>query len=355
MKWYHLFLRRKRYKAIVNPTSVYSLFLYEMMELHKKEETLFIFKEIFAPFGKGACPDFWEIKEITSNRYSGILLWHAIPVVVWCLSKYYKNVPVYVNGGERHARLFQHFFDKVVFLEDGVGNYLLRDPGALAALPKQTRRQRFIFPSLPPLGMDKKVKTIYLTGFLPIPEAVAHKVKEVSLQAMWQKKTKEQQQAMCDAYLPPDWQRIVASGRSVVLLTQPWSEDCYTYPKQFTEADKIELYKTILRDYDEKQVILKTHPRERTDYRTYFPDVLVIDTPTPMELFILVGLQVSKAITTNSSSIHSFGKDVETIMLGTCVTEKLERETRRRREAYNKEVKWQDDTLVALYDRGTNR
>lgn len=352
MKWYHLFLTRKKYKAIAYPTSFYALFLYEMMGLHKKEETLFIFKESLGYFGKSACSDFWVIKEIIRNRYDQFLYYRAIPALICCLGKYYKKIPLYVNGNDYYGCLFQNFFGKVIFLEDGLGNYLLGDPGPLAALRKQTRWQRFFNPITPPLGLAEKVKTIYLTGFLPIPEVIAPKVKLVSLQEMWQKKTEEQRQALCDAYLPSDWQSIIATSRSVVLLTQPWSEDCCTYPKQFTETDKIELYKTILQGYDEKQVIVKTHPREHTNYRTHFPDALVIDTPALIELFLLAGLKVSEAITVSSSCIYSFGDGVETKLLGVEVTEKMKQEASRRRANYNKKGQWQDHTLVTRYEKG---
>ena len=352
MNLFQLFFSRKKYKAIVYPTSVYSMFLYEMMELNKKEETLFIFREIFAPFGKKIIPDYWEIKEVIKNWRLARLHAYLISFIIWCLSRRYRHIPVYVNGGELHARLFQLFFKHVVFLEDGVGNYLLRDPGPLAVLPKQKFRHRFINPSFPPLGMDKKVRIIYLTGFLPVPEVVAPKVRLVSLKELWENKTGIQRQEICSAYLPVDWKSVLASGREILLLTQPWNEDCYTYPeKNFTEADKIELYKTILEGYDEKQVIIKTHPRECTDYRRFFPEALVIDTPTPMELFLLVGLKITKAITVNSSSIHTFDDCVEKILLGTEVSLKLKNETERRRKIYNGQIKWQDDSLVEKYDK----
>ena len=353
MNLYQLFFPRQKYKAIVYPTSVYSLFLYEMMELYKKEETLFIFRELFAPFGRNICPDYWEIKEVIKNYKLSRLHAYLISSIIWCLSRRYKNIPVYVNGGERHARLFQLFFSHVIFLEDGLGNYLLRDPGPLAALPKQKFRQRFINPSFPPLGMDKKVRTIYLTGFLPVPAVVAPKVRLVSLKELWENKTEVQRREICSAYLPADWESVLASGREILLLTQPWNEDCYTYPeKNFTDGDEIELYKTILEGYDEKQVIIKTHPRERTDYRHFFPETLVIDTPTPMELFLLVGLKIKKAITVSSSSIHTFDDSVERVLLGTEITPKIKNETERRRKDYNGQVQWQDDSLVEKYDKG---
>lgn len=353
MKLYQLFFSRKKYKAIVYPTSVYSLFLYEMMELNKKEETLFVFRETFAPFGKKICPDYWEIKEIIKNYKLARLHAYLVSSIIWCLSRRYRNIPVYVNAGELHARLFQLFFSHVIFLEDGTANYLLRDPGSSAVLPKQKLRHRFIDPSFPPLGMDKKVRTIYLTGFLPVPEVVAPKVRLVSLKELWENKTETQRREICSAYLPADWESVLTSGREILLLTQPWNEDCYTYPeKNFTEADKIELYKTILEGYDEKQVIIKTHPRERTDYRHFFPETLVIDTPTPMELFLLVGLKIKKAITVSSSSIHTFDDSVERVLLGTEFTPKIKNETERRRAAYNGQVQWQDDSLVEKYDKG---
>lgn len=340
----------KKYKAIIYSTSVYSLFLYEMTGLHKRNETLFVFSQSFARFVKDKYPDSFIIGPKWFFR--GPLLSYGIPLFIWCLSKRYGNIPVYVTGGTIFSRLFQHFFSNIIFVEDGVGNYLLGKSGE-APLPKQKTRHRFTNPMYPHLGLDKKVKKIYLTGFLPTPEVIAHKVELVSLQELWDKKTVEQRQAICDAYLPANWESILASDREVLLLTQPWSEDCSTFPKKnFEETDKIELYKKILETYDEKTIIIKTHPREKTNYRTYFPDALVIDTVTPMELLTLMGFTIKKAITVNSSSIHTLNKSIQKIILGTEVTPQLKNETERRRAGYNKDVKFQDDSLVEKYDKG---
>lgn len=70
-----------------------------------------------------------------------------------------------------------------------------------------------------------------------------------------------------------------ASSKPVLVVTQPLSED-----NMMAEADKIELYRRIISVYGADQVIIKPHPREKTDWTTVFPEAPVIPKQVPMEL-----------------------------------------------------------------------
>ena len=70
-----------------------------------------------------------------------------------------------------------------------------------------------------------------------------------------------------------------ASSRSVVLITQPLSED-----NMMTESDKIELYSRIVNNYGAENVVVKPHPREKTNWSDVFPDMPIISRQIPVEL-----------------------------------------------------------------------
>ncbi len=51
-----------------------------------------------------------------------------------------------------------------------------------------------------------------------------------------------------------------------------------------SEEDKIKIYRGIVSKYGEENVILKPHPREKTNWTEVFPDMPVIPRQIPMEL-----------------------------------------------------------------------
>ncbi|WP_415668919.1 glycosyltransferase family 52, partial [Vibrio rarus] len=89
-----------------------------------------------------------------------------------------------------------------------------------------------------------------------------------------------------------------------VLFTQPFSESRIDY----SENSKIEGYKQILckLGISEKLLVIKPHPAEKTRYRDYFPDSIIIESTFPAELMPLLGVKVNKVVTVTSSAAKSF-------------------------------------------------
>ena len=59
-------------------------------------------------------------------------------------------------------------------------------------------------------------------------------------------------------------------------------------------------------------MIIKTHPKEKTNYREYFPEALILDNVFPSEFFILFDVKFDKAITLCSTAALNL-KDVKEI------------------------------------------
>ena len=68
--------------------------------------------------------------------------------------------------------------------------------------------------------------------------------------------------------------------------------------------EEIAIYKEL--QNQEENIIIKTHPREKKDYSTIFPNVQIIDEPFPVELLKYIGLNVKKIITLSSSAALNF-------------------------------------------------
>ena len=102
------------------------------------------------------------------------------------------------------------------------------------------------------------------------------------------------------------------------MFTQPFSED-----KILTEKEKVELYKDIIANYDVTKLLIKSHPREKTNYRKEFPKITVIDQRIPSELLLFTKAEFSRVITVFSTSISIFLKSSEVDFYGTEVHPKL--------------------------------
>lgn len=99
-----------------------------------------------------------------------------------------------------------------------------------------------------------------------------------------------------------------------LLITQPLSEDGYLK----SEKDKIEMYKYIIKEYlNNDKVIIKTHPREQTNYNKEFKEQYIIDKPFPIEILLFCEeLKLSKVITVSSTSMSSLDFAKERKVLG---------------------------------------
>ena len=66
-----------------------------------------------------------------------------------------------------------------------------------------------------------------------------------------------------------------------------------------------------------KKVCIKSHPREKTDYKSIFPFAEFIPSYIPFELLVLMSKHnIKSAITVNSTAIYSLDKSVEKVILG---------------------------------------
>lgn len=88
---------------------------------------------------------------------------------------------------------------------------------------------------------------------------------------------------------------------SLILLTQPLSEDGLV-----DEKYKVALYQKVIKEYlGERQLFVKPHPRETTDYNAIFSQSVVISKHSPVEVLEFLPYQFDRAITYFSTSIHA--------------------------------------------------
>lgn len=312
----------KKYKAVAYLPTMYAVMQYMLLHPYRVEDTLFLIDRSCQKELISRMPNYL----IVDNQYikSRILLrietyWSMCLIYMLsrrCKSIFISSYPVYTNQ-------CTYYFDHVIYLEDGVASYLVRKEIQSQPVSCKGRLREILTGPLYPIhGWADKVEKIYLTGLLPIPEGIANKVELFNLKELWGKRSPVEQQQIIRLFLPEGIESISCLDIDTLLLTQPLSEDI---DEGFAEVDKIELYRELLSGIDEQTVVIKVHPREKTDYRKYFPCVTVLNALCPMELLEILGMKVRKAITVNSTAIYNLDNSVEKVIAAETPSPKVTR------------------------------
>ena len=218
-----------------------------------------------------------------------------------------KNLTVYCFDHIIGAKFFLKRYE-FILLEDGTQNY---DKNTY----KRSLKNRLF--SIPAFGVYKNVKKIYLTGLAPIPKEIKDKVEIINLKELWNKKSDKEKEEVLNIFGFNNEIINNLKGKNKILYTQPLSEDGI-----ISENEKIKLYRQIVKNYDEKELIIKKHPREKTDYKTIFIKAEVLNQSFPAELFDLLDIKFKKAITIFSTAVLS-DKEIEIDFYGTEIHPKL--------------------------------
>lgn len=169
------------------------------------------------------------------------------------------------------------------------------------------------------LGFNKKnfgrsnlCKKMYLTGLIPIPKEIKDKSEIIDLKKLWTQKSLKEKKEILNIFNIDENVLKKLRGKKYILFTQPLSEDGF-----ISEKEKIELYKRIIFNYSEKYLIIKEHPREKTNYLKYFPNIEILQEVFPAELLNLLEIKFEKTITIFSTAALNFSKDIKIDFYGT--------------------------------------
>lgn len=313
----------QKYKNICITDSLYSLLIYMLVSKNSISETFFIFgnsininKEIF--INNSIVIE----KENAVSKLDSMKKRMKMYNFMKNLVKENSLNGLVVYGGD-HLTGAGYFIKNHEFrvIEDGIINYY-----SMPEVDKQIERENFLLKMFKyatylyyPYGFSKNVKKIYLTKETDnIPKRLKNKVEFISLKNLWDNLSKEKKDEILYVFGLDSSLLKELSKMENILLTQPFSED-----KVVTEEEKIEIYKNIMKNYDEEKTVIKTHPREKTFYRDIFPKAVILDKPFPFELFSLMDSNFKKAITVFSTSVMNLGKDVEIDFYGSRINDKL--------------------------------
>lgn len=194
------------------------------------------------------------------------------------------------------------------YIEDGI-DFLKNNYEKLIRKNKVTNFVRNVL-GYPSFIQSKYIKSIEVNDKSNLK--IKQKVIEVSKIKLINDLTDAQRKAILNIFFPNNLSEKDFYDATII-ITQPLNEDNLLN----SEMDKIILYKTIIKNYtDEEKIIIKTHPRELTNYKDYFNEYIVIDFPFPIEILNYLNIKLKKIVTLSSTSINTLTNTKEKIYLG---------------------------------------
>lgn len=218
---------------------------------------------------------------------------------------FFKDSKCEIYAQDHIFKSYSFLKDKFYLIEDGLMTYTRADEKISSYLKHSiiTKIRWAIRGQIPIHGTSKKVKKVFLRGLIPTPKCLEQKVEYIDIFDMWNKKSSEEKEYINNYFNFSKENIDKFKDKATVLFTQPLSED-----KIISENEKIEIYKDILKNVDKNKLIIKIHPREKTDYKKIFPNVEIIEDKIPFELYLLNGFKCDEAITLFSTAVYSLEK-----------------------------------------------
>lgn len=234
----------------------------------------------------------------------------------------------------KHIKRFgcdHHWFSFWVFrrfdfelLEDGSLNYVEND---IFLKWKKLRfrglKKMLLGPTFIPhkrVGDEKTCKRIHLTGFMEGEVLNDPRVVKQSFTLLWNQSPESKKKRILDIFCMKNIPIDILKIKETIIITDPFSEDGL-----ISEEKKIKIVKKMI-DYMGRndKCVIKPHPREKTDYKLYFPDVYVMEKKAPVQLLSLLGVQFENVCSVCSTASFVFPYKYNLYYFGTDIDAELE-------------------------------
>ena len=293
----------KKINRICIIDSIYSLLIYLLLSKEKTESTYFYWSngipsKIREHF-RGQ--SYFFNKELKNNKvrtlYS-IYLYFIAPLK-WPFLKNNNSIEYW---GHDHlffsTAIIRHH--KYNIIEDGLLNYqqnkIKRIYSYTKELPFMPLYTKHSYP-----GDSKNCKAIYLTGIVNSAIMNNPKTKQISIQKLWNNLPIPEKEKILNIFNLTLEKINTIKTKTSILITQPFDED-----KILTEEEKIKLYQNIIKNINSSNLIIKPHPRERTNYHSFFPHIPIFDSYIPFQLLSLCEIVFNDVYTICSTAAYDF-------------------------------------------------
>ncbi|MGB5666428.1 MAG: polysialyltransferase family glycosyltransferase, partial [Maribacter sp.] len=169
-------------------------------------------------------------------------------------------------------------------------------------------------------GFDKKIKIIFAQFPERLPLQLQNKAVELNIKKEVAKLDEKTKLEIFEIFLPKETFSIKGENNALI-LTQPISEDKVIK----NEAEKIKIYTDIISQVPQHMnIILKTHPRETTNYEDHFKDITILPALFPIEILgLMEGFYFEQGYTLFSTALSNLEIVKERFFLGTDYLDKF--------------------------------
>lgn len=300
-----------KYSKVCIVNSLYSLLIYLLIINEEEYQRTFFF--FVPPFPKVTSMNFENGTYVNWPKKS----WKKIFYLLYyrLVAKYrYKFVKNADFWGKDNLQLTSALIgDKPInVLEDGVLNYTLQ----------KERRWKFVkrmfggpLMGEKAFGYSSFANKVYLTGLAPVPKEIKDKVVLIDIFEKWNNSTETYKKEILSLYGLSKTDIEDYKSVDTILFTQPLYED-----GTLEEKEKIDIYKNITKG---KNIAIKPHPKETTDYKRFFPEAKIMKASVPIELLTLAGVKFRDVYTLFSTAAFAFNYPLNVHFIGTKVHPKV--------------------------------
>lgn len=144
-------------------------------------------------------------------------------------------------------------------------------------------------------------------------------ITEIKLDKLWTAASNKKKEYILNTFGINKEELSNMQSASTIILTQPFIDDA-----NLTLKEQIELYRPYVDKYENEGVIIKPHPREKIDYKEFYPNVTILQAGIPMQIFNVLGVNFKRAITICSTAVSSMMSDeTEIVWVGTNIHPKI--------------------------------
>ena len=227
------------------------------------------------------------------------------------------NVEVYGHG-HLHFSFPLYEYENSYLIEDGLGNYMdLTEPDY-----SQSRLLRFLGfytkEYYEGFGTHKNIKKVYLTK-TDVPEIIKNKSVIINIEILWKGLTHIEKNEILSIF-NMNINKIKLKSETVLILTQPLSDE-----KFMTFKEEIAIYQNMIEKFQDKQIIIKPHPRDSKNYENIFQNIEIISKDFPIELLSLIGINPKVVCSITSTSLLNFKNSEIYVYEGELNNEQLNR------------------------------
>lgn len=168
------------------------------------------------------------------------------------------------------------------------------------------------------MAANRQCKEVIFTVDDYAPFLDGKKINIFPIDELWNQADERKRNLILSIYNVTQEDLSVIQTKSKILFTQPFFAD-----HLMSEEEQMGIYKEIISKYDEREIVIKTHPRDLLNYSEIFPKALVFDKPIPMQLFNFLGVRFERAITVFSTAVFAFPYEIEIDWIGTKIHKNL--------------------------------